>query len=209
MSFYNFKAPALPIPPIEYDQNQQNQFANALRLYFNRLDTAFLSLSGTSGGAALDFPYGSFYDTTTQTAAVINTAYPVTLDNTVVHNNIDLDPLDTSKVYVNLTGVYNFQAILQLNNNDLVNSGYVWVWSRVDGVDIPNSANKVEVAPPPADEALASINFVQQVNAGQYFQIMWATDNVNCTLAAEPATAFGPAIPSVILTVTFVSAPYA
>jgi hypothetical protein len=209
MSFYNFKAPALPIPPIEYDQNQQNQFANALRLYFNRLDTAFLSLSGTSGGAALDFPYGSFYDTTTQTAAVINTAYPVTLDGTVVHNNTDLDLLDTSKVYVNLTGVYNFQAILQLNNNDLVNSGYVWVWSRVDGVDIPNSANKVEVAPPPADEALASINFVQQVNAGQYFQIMWATDNVNCTLAAEPATAFGPAIPSVILTVTFVSAPYA
>jgi hypothetical protein len=38
MANYNFRAPALPIPPIEYDQNQQNQFENALRLYFNRLD---------------------------------------------------------------------------------------------------------------------------------------------------------------------------
>lgn len=209
MPFYKQRAPALPLAPFDYDQKQQDQFQSALRLYFNRLDSSLANLSGPTGGVLLDFPYGSFYDTTNHTAAVANTAYPVTLNSTVVHNNIDLDPLDTSKAYVNLTGVYNFQAILQLNNNDLVNSGYVWVWARVDGVDIPNSANKVEVAPPPADEALTSINFVQQVDAGQYFQLMWATNNVNCTLAAESATAFGPAIPSVILTTTFVSAPYA
>lgn len=39
MADYNFRAPSLPIPPIAYDQNQQNQFESALRLYFNRLDT--------------------------------------------------------------------------------------------------------------------------------------------------------------------------
>jgi len=209
MPFYNVRAPALPLPPTSYDQSQQDQFQNALRLYFNRLDNSLVNLSGPNGGVLLDFPYGSFYSTATQTAAVINTAYPVTMNGTVVHNNVDLNVIEPSKVYVNLTGVYNFQAILKLNNNDLVNSGYVWVWSRVDGVDVPNSASKVEVAPPPSDEALATINFVEQLNAGQYFQMMWATDNTNCTLLAESATAFGPAIPSVILTVTFVSAPYA
>lgn len=39
MPNYNFKAPALPVPPLDYDQGQQYQFENALRLYFNRLDT--------------------------------------------------------------------------------------------------------------------------------------------------------------------------
>ena len=38
MAFYNVRAPALPLPPPEYNQPQQDQFQNALRLYFNRLD---------------------------------------------------------------------------------------------------------------------------------------------------------------------------
>jgi hypothetical protein len=38
MPVYNIKAPALPIQPDEYDRSQMDQFQNALRLYFNRLD---------------------------------------------------------------------------------------------------------------------------------------------------------------------------
>jgi|TARA_R100000988_G_scaffold83518_1_gene46533 hypothetical protein len=35
-----FRAPALPYPPAEYDQQSQELFNNVLRLYFNQLDTA-------------------------------------------------------------------------------------------------------------------------------------------------------------------------
>lgn len=38
MANYNVRAPSLPIPTFEYSQKQQDQFQNALRLYFNRLD---------------------------------------------------------------------------------------------------------------------------------------------------------------------------
>mgnify|MGYP003349749927 CR=1 FL=1 len=38
MANYNFRAPAQPLAPAEYLQAQQDQFQNALRLYFNRLD---------------------------------------------------------------------------------------------------------------------------------------------------------------------------
>jgi hypothetical protein len=38
MANYPTRSPALPIAPSEYDQMQQNQFSNVLRLYFNRLD---------------------------------------------------------------------------------------------------------------------------------------------------------------------------
>mgnify|MGYP006407035123 FL=1 len=35
-----FRAPALPYPPIEYSQEDFEQFNNVLRLYFKQLDTA-------------------------------------------------------------------------------------------------------------------------------------------------------------------------
>ena len=36
----SFKAPALPIPPAEYNQAYFNSLNNVLRLYFNQLDQA-------------------------------------------------------------------------------------------------------------------------------------------------------------------------
>jgi len=38
MPIYKVRSPALPIQPNEYDRSQMDQFQNALRLYFNRLD---------------------------------------------------------------------------------------------------------------------------------------------------------------------------
>ena len=46
MALYRFKAPALPLPTLEYDKQQQELFSNALRLYFNRLDQYNLATSG-------------------------------------------------------------------------------------------------------------------------------------------------------------------
>lgn len=39
MALERFKAPALPIPTLEYDQIQQTNLIRALRLYFNQLDS--------------------------------------------------------------------------------------------------------------------------------------------------------------------------
>ena len=38
MTAFKVRAPALPIPTVTYNKMQQDQFENALRLYFNRLD---------------------------------------------------------------------------------------------------------------------------------------------------------------------------
>jgi len=38
MAIYKARSPALPLPTPEYEIQQQNQFQNVLRLYFNRLD---------------------------------------------------------------------------------------------------------------------------------------------------------------------------
>lgn len=51
---YNFKAPALPLPPAEYNSGYQNQYNNVLRIYFNQLDNLLRELVAAQG------PYGIF-----------------------------------------------------------------------------------------------------------------------------------------------------
>ena len=67
---YKVRAPALPIQPQEYDQNQMDQFQNVLRLYFNRLDdynaTNSIPAAGTTANRpALELQIGQFYFDTT------------------------------------------------------------------------------------------------------------------------------------------------
>ena len=39
MALEEFKAPALPYPPMEYDRQYLDQLTNVLRIYFNQLDS--------------------------------------------------------------------------------------------------------------------------------------------------------------------------
>lgn len=86
MSFtYNItrqpRAPNLPIAPTDYGQKYQDQLNNVLRLYFNQLDNWFAAVSAEEGGKYLRFPYGSFQDSTDQSAAA-NTAHAMTFNTT-------------------------------------------------------------------------------------------------------------------------------
>ena len=85
------KAPNLPIGPVEYSQTYQDQFNNALRLYFNELDNTvgLLAGTGTGGGKYVRFPYGAFQDSTTQTIPTA-TAQVMRLDTTDYSNGISL-----------------------------------------------------------------------------------------------------------------------
>jgi len=57
---YNVKAPSLPIATPEYNQSQQDQFQNALRLYFNRLDNFLAQLTDNMSGTITDPTYVAF-----------------------------------------------------------------------------------------------------------------------------------------------------
>jgi hypothetical protein len=48
---------------------------------------------------------------------------------------------------------------------------------------------------------LAAWNFFLRLNTGDYFRLMWATSDTTVAIQASAATAFSPAVPSVILTV--------
>lgn len=65
-----FVAPALPIPPTQYDQRHQENIIRTLRLYFNLLDNFLVAISVPESGPTADRPITNlaigqqFFDTT-------------------------------------------------------------------------------------------------------------------------------------------------
>lgn len=143
--------------------------------------------------------YGSFYDTSAQTAAATNTAYPITINSTAITNGAYIGT-PTSRVYVDRVGIYNFQFSLQLTSTSS-SAKNVYIWYRVNGVDAAYSATVVTLVGN-SSAAVAAWNFVVQMNAGDYFELVWSTNDTAAQITATAASAPVPAIPSVILTVT-------
>jgi len=141
---------------------------------------------------------GAFYDTTTQSAAVINTAYAITLDSTSLTQGVSIGT-PTSRVYVDRTGSYNIQFSLQLVSTNAASKD-VYIWADVNGTSVPESATKLTLSGS-SNAYVAAWNFVIRMSAGDYFRLMWSTSNTNVQIARIAASAPVPAIPSVILTV--------
>ena len=143
--------------------------------------------------------YGTFFDTTDQTAAAPDTAYAITFNNTDLSAGVFLGT-PTSRIYVDRPGAYNFQFSLQLSSTN-ASAKNIYIWARINGTDVANSATRITLKGS-NEEYVAAWNFVLKLNTGDYFQLMWATSNINVQILADPATAFCPAIPSVIMTVS-------
>ena len=94
---YNVRAPSLPLPTIEYNPAQQNQFQNALRLYFNRLDNYLTELSAciNMSGTITDPTYVTFPPTNVDAFNRLVVASPYTLFDSQNRFAID-NQFDTS-----------------------------------------------------------------------------------------------------------------
>lgn len=143
--------------------------------------------------------YGSFYDTTTQTAAAINTAYAMRFNTTDLSLGVTVGA-PTSRIYVDRPNIYNIQFSAQLDKTS-GGVGLIWIWLSKNGVDVPYSATQIRVQGNNA-ETVAAWNFLLQMNAGDYFELKWAVDDISVQIQAFASAAPVPAIPSIILTVT-------
>lgn len=170
--------------------------SNSSACFFAVSNTRWEHLQGY-GGTQAQAAHGSFISTATQTAAAINTAYPVTLSATTLAYLVSIGS-PASRIVCAQAGRYNFQFSLQLDKT-AASTAAVYIWYRVNGVDIANSATKVAVNGSDA-EIVAAWNFLQDMNAGDYFELVWSTNDTNCFIAGFAASPPVPAIPSVILT---------
>lgn len=141
-----------------------------------------------------DQRYGSFCDTTTQTAAAPNTAYAVTFNTTTYSRGIYIGS-PSSRIVVDRPSVYNIDLSAQCQNTG-GGAHVIDVWLRKNGVDITNTTRRIRVASGAA-EALVSWGYLTEMNVGDYLEMMWATDNTAMRLYAEVPTSPHPGVPSV------------
>jgi hypothetical protein len=147
-------------------------------------------------------PHASYFDTTTQTNPVADQV------NLFTYNSVESEfqitrGVPTSKIYVNDTGVYNFQFSAQLDKTG-GGATTVYIWPRINGVNVPNATTKV-VIDGPNNEIVPAWNFVLIMEAGDYFELAWQSSDTAVVILAEAAASNYSAIPSIIMTVTWVS----
>ena len=187
----NPKSPTLPRPPEDYDPTQQAQLLNALRLYFNQLDSTLQQL-------LLGFnTHGEFKRLATQTrVAGVNL---VAWDTTGEAFAVTL--ATPTEIEVQRSGLYKFEYALQLRHNAGVSATF-HVWPIINGTAVPDSAFRYVIANP-AHDMLATRDYLVTLRAGDRFSLGWSSSEPTATLQATPAAPPVPAVPAATLTVHY------
>jgi hypothetical protein len=142
--------------------------------------------------------YGSFYDTTTQLATVINTATAITFNTTDLSQGVFIGS-PASRIIVDSEGIYNFDTSFQLDKTSGGTAEF-YFWFRLNGVDVPDSASQIRIQGNNA-EIFSSLNFFFDLKANDYVELMFSVTDLSVELKTFAAAVPHPGIPSIILTV--------
>ena len=128
------------------------------------------------------------------------------LNNTDLNNGVsvvnDLDNRPT-KITVAHSGIYNLQFSAQLSRSAGNNSVVINIWLSKEGASVSNSNTKITLTgSDDAAKAVAAWNFLIDLSAGQYVQLMWSVSDLDLIIEATGAVAPAPEIPSLIVTMT-------
>lgn len=231
MALVGFRAPALPLPPGEYDARQQNELIRALRLYFNLIDSltpqqaqsyrAQNFIGGTFTGAqfnggvlngfgrGLQVPYAMLMSDQDQGSAGVTSENIVTLNRVILSDGVDVE--DNSKIVFAYTGQYLITARFQFANRGNAAQEFE-IWAKNNGVNYPLSNTRFDI---PARKSgsvyshvTANISGIFTVTSGEYLQFAWWSDGADMYIEhyAAGTTPTRPEIASAIVTVAFLSA---
>lgn len=202
--------PRLPAAPVEYDRNFIDASFSILRQYFNQLDNFTQTVLTNDGGRFVRNTCGSFYDTTSQTTTA-NTATLMTLNSTDTTgtNGVSID--SGSKITVEYPGVYNMQFSVQAQNAN-ANTQDMSIWIKQNGTDLVGSTGFISI---PASHGgtdghgIYGWNYFINMAASDYIQLYWSTPSTDVSIRyyAAGTAPTRPSTSSVVLTMTFVSAP--
>jgi hypothetical protein len=146
--------------------------------------------------------YAMYQDVLTQTIAVVNTGYPIKFRTLDLSNGVSV--VSDSRITFANTGIYNLQFSVQLENSDTQEHD-VTIWLRLNGTDVAGSAGFVAVVAKHGGingHALPSWNYLLDVVAGQYYEIVWSATSTQVAMPFIPAGSPPPAAASAIFTVT-------
>jgi hypothetical protein len=206
--------PALPYGQAVWNSQSQDQLNNIHRLFYNRLTRSYNSLISSPslniapGGSNLYFPYAAIQRTTDKTFTA-NTATEITFDTNDFLSACTND--GTNGIGVEVSGIYNYQFSVQWRNTS-AQIHDAWIWLRKNSTNIVGTGSQFSIVSRHGGvdgHAIAAANFYVQLTAGDFVKMFAAVDNTAVSMEAYPAqtTPFAmPSIPSVVATLSFVSA---
>ena len=198
----------LGYPPEVYERRNLNENNGALNIFARKLTSVLGSLFGPRGGKFMNNPYGAFQDSTDQTAANTTTAYAVTFNTTDFSNGVTI--ASGSRITVADSGIWNLQFSIQFTNTTNASQD-VDVWFRVNGTNVANSNSRFGFAPRKGAgdpyHTIAALNYFVSLNATDYVEIMWRPTDIGVQIEqyAAGTSPTRPAVPSAIVTMSFVS----
>jgi len=179
--------------------NSGTSYAATLNFTVPQGPTGPVGPTGPIGtGGALGY-YGSFVDSTTQTATAANTAYVLSLGTTLESNAVSI--VSSNRITFANAGTYKIDVSAQFYVP--FNSGTANLWFRKNGTDIAASnsewgfsnQNPYLVGTVPIEMTFA---------AGDYLQLVWASNTAGATIYSQAAITTpyaAPAVPGLIVTV--------
>ena len=200
--------PSLGFAPEGYERRYFAENNGALNGYFRKLISTLGALFGPRGGKFMNNPHGAFQDSTNQVAANTTTAYAVTFNTTDFSNGVTV--ASNSRITVADAGIWNLQFSIQFTNTTNASQD-VDVWFRVNGTNSANSNSRFGFAPRKGVgdpyHIIAAMNYFLSLNATDYVEIMWRPTDVGVSIEqyAAGTSPTRPAVPSAIVTMSFVS----
>lgn len=154
--------------------------------------------SGSNGNFGF---YGAFCSTGSQTNPSPNVSRSMQLETTEHSNGVTV--VSGSRITTAYKGVYNLQFSAQLEKTDN-GADTVYIWFKKNGSNVPRSNTAIDILKQAggSGKAVAAWNYVDTMNAGDYLEIVWQSDDVNIQLHQDVAAGNFPSIPSVIATLT-------
>jgi hypothetical protein len=198
----------LGYPPEVYERRNLNENNGALNIFARKLTSVLGSLFGPKGGKFMNNPHGAFQDSTDQTAANTTTAYAVTFNTTDFSNGVTI--ASGSRITVADSGIWNLQFSIQFTNTTNASQD-VDIWFRVNGTNVANSNSRFGFAPRKGVgdpyHTIAALNYFVSLNATDYVEIMWRPTDIGVQIEqyAAGTSPTRPAVPSAIVTMSFVS----
>jgi len=144
-------------------------------------------------------PFAALSDSTTQPLSGSNIPTVITFNSEDIISGITL--VNSSQITVPRPGVYSAGISMQFDKNSVTSAEPIYVWTRVNGEDVPNSAGEFRLLNNNI-EALPYIPYTYELNAGDYIEFVFASVDDGVFLSFIPSSDspyVRPASPSITL----------
>ena len=154
-----------------------------------------------AGNAASGNLHGAFHSEFTQSATTADTALIMSAETTDF--SVGVTMVDNSKIFVSSAGTYNFEFSSVFQKTQGGSIEFVSIWPRINNNDVSWSNTDMSMANN-NELIVASWNFLLELNAGDYVELMWSSTSSQMIMQAIPPqiNPTRPGTPSVIITLT-------